>query len=593
MTSRRKRSSGAIRALTLTSKLISARADRDELLEAVLGEAVALTGADRGLIALMDRNGGELVIRGTAGEGWTEEKRRVRLRVGITLHEGITGYVASRGVPYRTGDVSRDPHYVELFEDCHSELAVPMIRSGGRVIGVLNVESVCPRAFSKADEEIALALAAAAAVGVSQAEHRARERALIAVGQQLSAAPDVNVLLHHVTAAAAQILSAHDSSLFLLDEEGLRLNLVASVGPLQHLIGEAHYHAGEGLTGWVAERDEPVNIPVLSEDPRWEGKYEEVPREEAGAFMAAPIPGPERVEGVLRLVRRKAPRSLPNEFDRDDMEVLLTLASQVAVGIQRARLLDRLVHAERMAAWGEMSARMAHMIGNKVFAMKGHLGEVLHALDAGHCPGECRGTLELLGSSLRQLDEIIQEFKDFVAAPILRASAVDVNALLEESVRHPLEQAVRVQLILNLAPGLPTIAADPARLQACFSELAENAIVWQPEGGELRVTTSWADPEAPRRLAGLRSRGPFVRLDFEDRGPGVPADRKEQIFRPFVSTRGRGMGLGLAICREVFRAHGGQVVEIGTVDRGAHFVVFLPVSPAKEQNDNVQDPRRR
>jgi signal transduction histidine kinase len=134
---------------------------------------------------------------------------------------------------------------------------------------------------------------------------------------------------------------------------------------------------------------------------------------------------------------------------------------------------------------------------------------------------------------------------------------------------------------------LPAISADAGRLQACFTELAENAATWQPEGGTLVVRTTLAAEDGPRRLAELAGSGPFIRIDFEDGGPGVPSERKELIFRPFHSTRGRGMGLGLAICREVLQAHGGQIVEVGKPEAGAHFVLFLPVAQPKEQSNDV------
>ena len=572
------------------AKLITARATLDELVEAVLAEAMSATSAENGLIALVDHNNGELIIRTTAGEGWTEEKRQKRLRIGANLHEGITGYVASHGEPRRTGDVSRDPHYVELFEGFRSELAAPMIARGERVIGVLDVESIRPNAFTAVHEQFVCGLAALCAVGLSQDAHHRRERALIETGHLLSSEPDVDSLLYQVTAAAAGVLEASDCSLFLLDEEGARLNLIASTGSLQDRVGEAHYHLGEGLTGWIAERGEVVNLPDAAEHPHWLGKYQET-TVEGSPFIGVPIKGSGRVEGVLRAVRRNALRALPNPFQPEELEVLATIAGQIAVGIQRARMLDRLVETERMAALGEMSARAAHMIGNKAFAMKGHLGELRHLAQQGGSPAECEGALARSERSLQEIEEIIQEFKDLVTAPQLQLAPQDVNDLLDTAVRLALQEAPRIRAAFDLAPDLPPVLGDATRLQACFAELAQNAVTWQPEAGELTVTTKLAEPETLRRVAGLRGPGPFVEVDFRDAGPGIPADRKEQIFRPFHSTHGRGMGLGLAICREVLQAHGGQIVEIGAVDEGAHFVLLLPVADSKERTEDVQHPR--
>ena len=582
------------RALAIASRLIVARANAEEVLDAVLTAAVEATAADRGSISLVDRHNGELVIRKIVGDGWTPEKREKRLRAGKGVHEGITGYVATHAVPYYTGDARQDSRYYPLFEDVLSELAVPLIRSGDRVTGVLDLESTRPNHFTDDDQTLVAALAAMAAVAVSMAEHHRRERELTDTAQELSRSGGLEGQLQYVTEAAARILQAFDGSLFLLDPDGRQLTLAASHGPLRAKVGQATYGIGEGLTGWVAEHQASVRLTDPSADPRWAGKHQELAEESIAAFLAVPVRVENRLAGVLRVIRDRTPRSLPNPFDEDDEEVLETLASQVTVLLQREDLLQRLVRSERLAAWGQLSARAAHIIGNKVFAMKGAVGELRYLLQhSPDCDQECTELVETLARVLSETDGIVRSFRGFVAAGETKPGSLNVNHIVAAQLQAMEHSAGKVRLTSALAENLPSVYADASRLGECLGELIENAVAWQPNGGEVRVTTSPASPEEAAALAQVHGATRYVRIDVEDQGPGVPAEFKDRIFEAFVSKRGRGLGLGLAICREVVRAHGGEIVEIGASGQGARFVMLLPVAGTQEAaKSDVQDPDR-
>jgi signal transduction histidine kinase len=568
---------GSEHALEIAARLITARAAPEQVLDAVLNAALDATRATQALIALVDRRNGELAIQRVAGEGWTPEKREERLRTGSGVHEGIIGLVATTGQPYITGDVSRDPHYYPLMEGTRSELAVPLVRSRDRVAGVLNLESRLPDAFTEEDLQVASALGALATVAVSMAEHHRREHELAETARKLNRWGTTEDLLTEFTEAAARILQAYDGSLFILQPDGRTLLLAASHGPLRDQIGTAFYQVGEGLTGSVAEHGYGIRLEDVASDPHWIGKYQEIPHERIAGFLAVPVVAEDgRVEGVLRVIRDKTPTSLPNAFDEDDEVILSTLASQVAVLLQRSRLLQRLVQTERLAAWGQLSARAAHIIGNKVFAMKGAMGELRHLLEASHqCSPECGELIEMLSRSLGETDAIIQSFKDFVASRDIERTSVNLNQMVSAAVRRAQVAAEGIRFVANLAPDVPSVPGDTSRLGETLDEVIQNAVAWQPEGGEVRLTTSVIGSSEAADLAKVGHASEYVRVDVEDDGPGVPSEMKAGIFEPFVSSRGRGLGLGLPICREVVRAHGGEIVEIGT-SGGAHFVILLP-----------------
>ncbi|MGB9587248.1 MAG: GAF domain-containing protein [Armatimonadota bacterium] len=563
----------------ITTLAISAT-NLQQLLQTILIRGLEAVGGNRGFIALVDFDSGQLVIGNTAGEGWDAERIQNRLHLHDGDGKGITTYVGATGKPYRTGNVNEDPYYIPYFEDVQSELAVPITDAYGRTRGVINVESPRPDSFTEHHSMLLSTLANLASLGLAVDEHRNRERALVEIGTELASSQDIKSLVSKVIKVAAEVLRFEDCSLFLLDRDRHTLVLEASRGELDEHVGKATYQMGEGLTGWIAEHAQPVRTTDPRNDPRWRGLHCEFPPEETGAFLGVPIEARDGVVGVLRVLRRKS--RFPwfrNEFTSDDENVLMSIASQVGAVIQNLRLVDRVVNAERMAAWGEMSARSAHMIGNRVFAIKGHLNEMAYALSQEVPDTELlRQLLEQVQKGIFRLEELLQEFRDFVLATQLSPTEQDINRIVKQAVEESFPKRSPVRLELSLASDLPLVLADPVKLKRCFSELIENAVNFQTEGGVLRVGTNLASPNEARKLCGLSSKRQYVKVEFADRGPGVPDSDKERIFNPFFTSRAKGMGLGLSIVKGIVEAHHGRICEVGTPGSGARFVILLPVN---------------
>jgi len=565
------------------STLAATASNLDELLQTILDKVLASIDANRGFVALVDFDRGELLIKCSAGEGWDEEKMRQRLKLHTGEQKGITTFVAATGTPHRTGDVSHDPYYIKYFEDVASELAVPIVDAYGRTRGVINVESPRKDAFQESHEALLMALAEIASLGLSIDDHRCRERAFVEIGTELSASPDIPMLLSRVIRVAAEVLRFEDCSIFLLDKDRHTLVLAASSGPLKDAVGDASYRLGEGLTGWIAEHGQPIRTTDPRSDPRWRGLYRELPTDDMAAYLGVPIESRDGITGVLRVLRRKTRFPwFQNSFTTEDESVLVSIASQVGSVVQNLRLIDRVVNAERMAAWGEMSARSAHMMGNRIFAIKGDLNELdYQLLQPEDNRGEYRELVESIRGGVSRLEEMLQEFRDFVLATQLALSEQDMNQMLKESVKEFFPRRSKVRLEAMYTTDLPKVQADPGKLKRCFAELIENSVSFQLEGGLLRVSTGLAAAKEAQELCGLSPKRKYVKIELADAGPGVPDADKEKIFNPFFTSRAKGMGLGLSIVKGIIEAHHGRICEAGTPGAGARFVIFLPAAGLK------------
>ncbi len=570
----------------LLSLSLTQHASHDFLHETLV-EAVRLTGGHHAFLARVVQETGELAVVETAGEGWTEEVKRIRLQPHNETHRGITGYVAITGEPYLCSDVREDPHYVLFFEEVRSEVAVPFFDAEGRVRGVLHVDSETPNHFYPEHLDWLTTLANGIAAGLAFEEYRTRERLLVQIGRDLAATSEPEPLARRVVDVAAEALRCEGCSLFLLDETRETLVLQATRGYLLAEVGTASYALGEGLTGTVGLTGQAIRLDDPRDDPRWKGRYPEFSPDERSAFLAVPIVGRDRILGVLRVSRPRAtPAWFRARFTESDERVLQTIAGQVGIAVDNMRSFNRVLRSERMAAWGELSAKSAHMIGNRTFAIKGDLNELKYLLSQCRDPQalahlnmnqEVGGLVESIERGVYRLEEILREFRDFVMATQLTLRPTDIAALVQETVVETFPKRSPVQLVTDYAPDLPLLRCDGEKLKRAFSELIENAVSFMPEGGTLTVGVQRIAPGGGPAFARLAPSRAYVQVNFADTGPGVPAELKEKIFTPFFSSRVKGMGLGLSIVKGIVDAHHGKIRESGEPGQGAQFLIFLPV----------------
>jgi len=223
--------------------------------------------------------------------------------------------------------------------------------------------------------------------------------------------------------------------------------------------------------------------------------------------------------------------------------------------------------SERLAALGQLSAGVAHEIRNPLGVIKGSAEMLAQKL-----PPSDALAVELAGyisTEVDRLNAIVSRFLDFARPlhPIRRPAAVP--ALIERALKVAMagRNDLRVAVEREFAAGLPEVPVDAELCEQVFTNLALNAFQAMGEaGGTLRVRVR---PAASNLTPG-------VAIEFEDTGPGVPAELREQIFNPFFTTRKDGVGLGLAIVSKIVDEHGGSIRLESPPGRGACFRVFLP-----------------
>jgi signal transduction histidine kinase len=220
-----------------------------------------------------------------------------------------------------------------------------------------------------------------------------------------------------------------------------------------------------------------------------------------------------------------------------------------------------MVRADRFAAVGEIATGLAHEIKNPLAGLSGAL-ELL-AEDLAKDPRHVEVVGEMQHQVLR-LTHTMESLLGFARPPKAKLRSTDVNATLDKVLFLVRQQSRNgaVVTVPQLEPVLPPVLADPSQLEQVFLNICLNACQAMSGGtGTLTVRSRLGDGN--------------VVVEIEDSGPGIPADLRAQVFKPFFTTKREGNGLGLAISARIVAEHGGHIGYRCPPEGGTIFTVTL------------------
>jgi two-component system nitrogen regulation sensor histidine kinase NtrY len=233
---------------------------------------------------------------------------------------------------------------------------------------------------------------------------------------------------------------------------------------------------------------------------------------------------------------------------------------------------ERLVQAERVAAWRELARRLAHELKNPLFPLQTTVENLQRAKEQSPEQFEevFRESTGILLAEIENLKKIVGRFSDFAKMPQPELSPVNLNEVVRGIVKLFEAQfgAVGRPPItpeLHLEEGLPAIQADATLLQRAVENLVLNAMDAMPAGGVLMLRTT-------------RENGD-VNLEISDTGSGLTPEECERLFTPYYTTKQHGTGLGLAIVQSVVSDHGGRISVESEAGVGTSFHIHLPAKP--------------
>ena len=540
---------------------------------------------------------------------------------------GVSAKAARRGKAVFIRDVRKEKAFVPGRPGMLSELAVP-IKAGNEALGVLNVESERLAAFDENDRELFEILASHAATAISNLRKQDQLRGLSGKLAYLmkNTAEIMNVKEMHqrlrVIAEAMQKFGWRRVVISLRDENLEGTDLVAS-GLTQEetkllLKRKAPGQVWKERLGPKFERFKIGGFYYLPWTDPWirenvHGVAPEVPADKATTYAGVPSRlSPEEMVNWHPQDMLYAPLRTPNgrivgilSMDdpidgriptKESLAPLELFLYQAAIIIENAQLIEslkeareqleqkvdertrelrksqeQLLKAQRLAVIGELAGMVGHDLRNPLTSIAAATYYV-KMRQSPETNGKIKEMLELIGKNIAYSNKIINDLLDYSREIDLELLEHTPKSIIEESLSS-LEMPDNIQVI-DLTESKPKVKVDIDKIKRACLNLIRNAIDAMPEGGTLTIKSEQTDS--------------LLRISFSDTGMGMSKETMERLWTPLFTTKAKGMGFGLSICKRIVEAHGGSIAVESRRGKGTTFTITIPIQPkAKEGGEEV------
>ena len=565
-----------------------------------------------------------LVIRGknlhlVAHRGYSEP---LSIMLPLNGRRGITVRAVNSNRSVLVPDVRKDNTYVAGGESIRSELAVP-VKIGKHVLGVLNIESNAVGGFNHQDRKLLEILASHAAIAISNLK---KQEQLIHISKRLEYAMKNAAELMHARNMQQRlkiiaqtikkfgwrrvVISLRDMNLDgtalvtagLTREENKLLRERKAPGSVwrerlgprftRFKIGEFYYLPW--VDRWVREKvhglppgssiDETTTYAGVPSSLSVNDMVDWHPQD----MLYAPLRTPEgRIVGILSM-------DDPLNGRKPDREILAPLElflHQAAVIIDNVQLLEdlkearemledkvvertqelrksqeQLLRAQRLGVIGELAGMVGHDLRNPLTSIAGATYYLKKQSGSSLTP-KMLEMLELIGKNISYSNKIINDLLDYSREIRLDLTEISPKSIVKNALSL-IEMPGHVKL-KNLVKDEPRFRADYEKLTRAFVNIMKNAVDAMPRGGTLTIKT--------------KSASGTISFVFSDTGSGMSNETLNKIWTPLFTTKAKGMGFGLPICKRIIEAHAGSIEVKSVFRKGTQFTVTIPVEPRTKE----------
>jgi len=524
-----------LQALQATVLDITRQQDLPTLLNAIVERAAGLFGAPSGGMYLCDPDRQE--VRCVISYNTRIDTVGTVLKYG----EGAAGTVAQNGKPliiedYRTW-TGRAAAY-EKDQPFSAVLSAPMIWQS-QVIGVIHVlDDNEARHFTESDLRLLELFAIHAAIAIENDRHSENLERMVA--ERTSKLADSQ----HQLQLMADSLPA----------------LISYIDPQQR-----YRFNNKAYEEWFGQSpNEILGRPVR--EVLGDNGYERTHGRMEAALLGA------RQSFEYELTSKSGTRQIsatyiPDFGEQEQVKGVFVLGIDIT---ERKKMEERLLKAERLAAIGETAAMVGHDLRNPLQAIS-VAAYVLEKRLGPEADMQTREMLESVKNSVSYSDRIVEDLLEYSEETRLELSETTPKTIALEALLN-----VRIPdniSVSNLTSDEPKIRIDPVKIRRLFLNLIENAVDSMPDGGKLTIISNKSNN--------------YVELKFIDTGVGVSEHVLRELWKPFITTKPKGMGLGLAICKRITEAHGGSISLDTRKGEGTTFTVRLPLTANHEGDKNA------
>jgi len=573
---RRRREAETLRTAT---QALSATLDLQRVFELILSQLQQVVPYDSASVQQL--KGANLSLELIGGHGFPNLEELLGVSFDLTAADNPNREVVRTRAPLILADApteyeafKREPHKQA---GIRSWLGVPLL-FGDRLIGMIALDKRTPGFYTQEHARLALAFAAQAAIAVENArlfqeeQQRRREAEVLREASlALGATLEVDQVLPQLLDQIRRVIPYTGANVAFIENGVARV--IHQQGYEQAGVGKAMDVPALAVEETptlqrMFRTHRPHVVRDTRADPDW--VYNE-PSSWICSWVGAPIVAHNAMVGLFSL-----DSETPNFYDQENAELLAAFATHAAIAVENTQMFAELTRA--LEQQRELDHLKDQFIQNVSHELRTPLGLIL-------------GYAALLEEG--QLGELQPDQQEPVAviarrARMLRKLVDDLTAILEtdaqKSKREPVDLAALAHGMLadfraaaeqagltlkaQIAPDLPLVSGDPIHLRRVLDNLLGNALKFTPAGGQIAVRLGLEDQD--------------LVLEVADTGVGIPSDQLERIFDRFyqvdgsMSRRYGGSGLGLALVKDIAKAHGGSVSVESQPGQGSTFRVSLP-----------------
>ncbi|MDH3976359.1 MAG: GAF domain-containing protein [Deltaproteobacteria bacterium] len=334
----------------------------------------------------------------------------------------------------------------------------------------------------------------------------------------------------------------------------------------------------KSILGLTVLEKQPYNIKDAKTDARVHMDILE--RINCRAFATAPLMASGRVVGVILVDNIYNERPITD----DDIRLLTIFANQAGVAIDNSILYrnmqnahkelkeaqGKLLHTEKLAALGEMSAGVAHEIRNPLVSIGGFARRLSRKLEE----QEEKKYIDIICKEVERLEAILNEILIFSREEPAERETHNINVVIDDTLQFFWNDFKKngIDVLKELEEHMGMVEANYHQLKQVFINLFSNARHAMSHGGRLKIRSYETDYEGTD----------FIMVEISDTGGGIPYSVMTNIFNPFFTTKNEGTGLGLAITHKILSTYKGDVEVMNNEEGGATFVIKIPVIKKKQ-----------
>ena len=390
---------------------------------------------------------------------------------------------------------------------------------------------------------------------------------------------DIEQVLDNAMKWAEEFMGAEASTVYELEDRSNELVVRLARGEKKRPVERITLKVGEGIAGTVVKTGKPMVIQDVSQENKFTDKIDRITGFQTKSAICVPLLLRNRPMGALQVINKKS----GEPFNRSDLEILFAIAQHVSMAMENANLYrrleesfavttqelritqEKLIRTERLASMSNLVQGVAHEIRNPVTTIGGFARRIKKEL------GDNRKLdkyVSIIIEETARLEHIVKRVHDFVETQSYSPAPTKIEPLVDEVLKAamPLANQQGVRIVKEIAPDLPQARLDSSQLSIALANIVDNALEAMPQGGTLILNA-------------LREDRSLV-ISIKDTGCGIPKDQLTAVYDPFVTSKSKGVGLGLTLVHQVVSNHHGDIKIASEVHKGTAVILRLPLDAA-------------